>query len=127
MADYIIKNLDFSGDVNVDNITIQKRILGKKGNDVSAADYMTLGDGNYFSIKGGAILKAIHKDGWTSGSVIHLKFDAPCDMNHLNAFDPNYYSFFFTSEGNINVDEASTVSFIFDEDNAQWRCLDPSL
>jgi hypothetical protein len=118
----------FSNDLSLEgNITCNKRLLGKQGTPISAKDYLDLGDGNYFLITGSAILKAIHKDGWTNGSVIYLTFDDACDMNHMGAFDPNYYPFYFRSEGSISVNSQYTIPFIFDGDNSQWKCLDSSL
>lgn len=118
----------FSSDISLDsNVTFNKRILGKQGDSVSASNYMTLGDGNYFLIHGSATLKAIHKDGWTNGSVIYLAFDDACDIEHMSAFDPNYYSFYMRSASTVSVSSDNTIPFIFDSDNLMWRCLDSSL
>lgn len=118
----------FSSDLIIDgNISFNNRILGKQGSNISAKDYLDLGNGNYFLITGSAIIKAMHKDGWTNGSVVYLTFDDACDLNHMNTFDPNYYSFYFHSESNISVSEQNTIPFIFDGDNLRWKCLDSTL
>jgi len=124
---YIHKNINLSGDVAVDNITFNGRILGKQGSNVSAKDNIDLGVGNYFLITGSAIIKAINKEGWTNGSVIYLTFDDACDLDHMSVFDPNYYSFYFRSESSISVSPQYTIPFILDGDNIRWKCLDSSL
>lgn len=118
----------FSNDLTLDgNITFNNRILGKQGANISAKDYIDLGNGNYFLITGSTIIKAMNKEGWTNGSVVYLTFDDDCDLQHMGAFDPNYYGFYFRGESTISVNAQYTIPFIFDGDNLRWKCLDSSL
>ncbi|MGB5048809.1 MAG: hypothetical protein WBO46_07750 [Caldilineaceae bacterium] len=55
-----------------------KRILGRKGADITAAASITLGQGNLFVVNGGTTVTTIVTTDWTEGSIVSMLFpDTP--------------------------------------------------
>jgi hypothetical protein len=93
-------NATFTG-----NLTVKKRILGTKGADVTSANDITLGDGNYFDVTGTTQINTIASTSWTEGSIVTLQFDGVVTVKHLTAgagaqLDLNGAADFVTAAGN---------------------------
>lgn len=66
-----------------DVATFGSRILGKEGANVTAANSITLGNGNTFNIVGTTAIQMTTTTGWQAGAVVWLKFnDAGATIAH---------------------------------------------
>ena len=77
----LVANLE--GAVTGTDITLSGRLKASKGTDEASASELTLAtDGNTFDITGTTTINTISPTGWAAGNVIHLQFDAACQVTH---------------------------------------------
>jgi hypothetical protein len=100
------------------NVTFPARILGRKGADVASAAGITLGNGNYFNITGTTTIDTISSTGWTSGSLVYLRFTASLTVRHNQAgdFDPIQ----LMSAANLGVGAGDVLVLLYDNDLGTW-------
>lgn len=94
-------------------ITPANRILGKQGINITAANDITLGDGNYFFVDGSDPINRIAKAGWTAGSVIYLEFDSNPVIADATAGDATYASIVCDTSNPINTAAGSVVKLLY--------------
>lgn len=95
------------------------RILGAQGADVTAANDITLGNGNYFDLTGATEVQRILGTGWTAGSIVTLQFDANPNVKHNTAAGGGYYGFQLAGAGDFAASAGDTLTLRFD--GAWWR------
>jgi hypothetical protein len=100
------------------NVTFPGRILGKKGPDVASDANVTLGNGNYFTITGTTAIDTINSSGWTSGSLVTLRFTASLTLRHDQIGD--FVGLMLASGAHLAVGANDIVVLLWDEDEGYW-------
>lgn len=95
------------------------RQLGSQGADVTAANDITLGLGNYFDITGATEIQRILGTGWTVGSKVILQFDGAPLIKHGTAAGSSYYGFKLAGGVDFQASADDTLVLVFD--GAWWR------
>lgn len=95
------------------------RILGAQGADVTAANDITLGNGNYFDVTGATEVQRILGTGWTAGSLVTLQFDSNPNVKHNTAAGAGYYGLQLAGAGDFAASAGDTLTLRFD--GAWWR------
>lgn len=106
---------------NVKNLfTVNGRILGAKGANVTAANDMTLGnDGNFFYVNGNTQINGIANTDWTLGSYVTLVFSGTPTVKHNTAAGIGFSSLLLAG----GVDFATTANDLLYliQDGTYWR------
>jgi hypothetical protein len=112
------EELDVKGNIKASgNITVGKRLLGAKGADVVSANNITLGDGNYFDIRGTTQINTISVKGWTAGSVVILQFDLSLTVKHATAGTGAQLQ--LASASDFSATAGDTLTLVYD--GTYWR------
>ncbi len=119
----LANDLDADGNnlLNVNNITVEGRILGNKGADVASATTITLVDGNFFDVTGTTQIDAMTSTGWTPGSVVSLHFDAALTVTHNTGAD----GFFLAGATNFTSTIDDTLTVVWN--GSRWEELSRSI
>jgi hypothetical protein len=99
------------------NITVGKRLLGARGIDVTSANDITLGDGNYFHIRGTTQINTISKKNWTAGSVVILQFNESVTVKHATAGTGAQLQ--LASASDFSATAGDTLTLVYD--GTYWR------
>ena len=95
------------------------RIKGTQGVDVTAANDITLGQGNYFDITGATEVQRILATGWSAGSVVILQFDSNPLVKNATAAGTGYFGFKLAGAVDFQATADDTLTVVFD--GAWWR------
>jgi len=98
------------------------RVLGQQGVGLVAANDLSLGeDGQYWTVSGNTQINAIETDGWTSGSIVVLKFlNAPL-VKHSTAGGAGFASLILA--GSVDFAAASGDTLMLMYDGTVWQEL----
>jgi hypothetical protein len=97
------------------------RKLGTQGSDVTAANDITLGLGNYFDITGATEVQRILGTGWTDGSLVVLQFDSNPNVKTGVTAGSSYYGFKLAGAVDFAATAGDTLTLVFD--GGWWREL----
>ena len=97
-----------------EEVTFQKEVTFKKGDDVASANAMTLGDGTYFDITGTTTVNTIVTKGIGTRVVLH--FDGALQLTH-HATD-------MVLPGGANITTAAgDIAVLYEYASGDWRCV----
>lgn len=94
-------------------LTPENRVLGKQGTNITAANDITLGSGNYFFVDGATQINRIASAGWTVGSIIYLEFNDNPVIADETAGDATYASIVCDTSNPINTATGSVVKLLY--------------
>lgn len=92
------------------------RYLGRQGSDVTAANDITLGTGNYFDITGATQINTIASTGWSAGSFVTLQFDSNPTVKNATAGTGAQLAL---AGGDFSASAGDTLSLVYD--GTVWR------
>ena len=98
------------------------RILGSQGVGIASANDLTLGtDGNFWIISGNTQINAIATTGWSSGSVIRLKFTGSPTLKHATAGGAGFASLNNNGSADIVAANNTVVEYMYDGTADVWQ------
>lgn len=95
-------------------ILFNNRFQGFQGTDVTSANDITLGRGNYFDITGATTINRIASAGWRAGSTIRLRFDSNPQITDGVAAGGGFASILLNGTANFATTAGSTLTLLFD-------------
>lgn len=99
---------------------IAGRTQGVKGASVAAANDMTLGGGNHFSITAGAaVINGIATANWQAGSRVTLIFAATPTVKNNTAASAGFARIFLS--GSADLAAAANTVLVLEYDGTQWQ------
>ena len=95
------------------------RTLGYKGSDVTSANDITLGQGNFFGVLGTTTIERIASAGWTDGSVITLGTAASVQISNDVAAGGGFNQIALSGSADIAMTAGSTLTLIMS--STKWK------
>lgn len=114
--------LDFHATNRADfdsNVQVTGRVLETQGADVTAANDITLGQGNYFDITGTTQINRMLGTNWTAGALVTLQFDSTPTVKHNEAAGSSFFGFQLAGAADFVASAGDTLTLRFD--GAWWR------
>ncbi len=95
------------------------RTLGYKGSDVTSANDITLGQGNFFGVLGTTTIERIASAGWADGSVITLGTAASVQISNDVASGGGFNQIALAGSADIAMTAGSTLTLIIS--STKWK------